>query len=55
MIVVSEERGEVSLVHRGGLSENLDRAGLKARITQTLQATPEPDALSDPAAEAQSA
>jgi uncharacterized protein (TIGR00159 family) len=55
VIVVSEERGEVTLVHRGKMHENLDRAGLKARIAQTLQGTPEPDALSDPAAEAQSA
>jgi len=55
IVVVSEERGEVSLAHRGQMTENLDRAGLKTLITQTLRSTPQPDALPDAAAEAQSA
>jgi uncharacterized protein (TIGR00159 family) len=51
VIVVSEERGQVSLVYRGQLSENLDRAGLKELVTQTLRPNAEPDAFPDTQAE----
>ena len=55
ILVVSEERGEVSLAHRGQLTENLDRTTLKNLITQTLRTTAETDALPDASAQAQSA
>jgi uncharacterized protein (TIGR00159 family) len=47
VIVVSEERGQVSLVYRGQLFENLDRNSLKALIIQTLQPNSEPHAISE--------
>jgi diadenylate cyclase len=37
VIVVSEERGEISVAHRGQLVENLDPDGLRAYLTATLQ------------------
>ncbi|MBL4689504.1 MAG: DNA integrity scanning protein DisA nucleotide-binding domain protein [Nannocystaceae bacterium] len=46
-IVVSEERGEVRLVHRGKLSEPLRIADLEERITQWL-ATPRVEAARSP-------
>jgi diadenylate cyclase len=55
VIVVSEERGEVSLVFRGRLTENLERTALTNLITQTLRMTREHDAIPETPAEAQSA
>ena len=55
ILVVSEERGEVSLAHRGRLTENLDRTSLKNLITQSLRTTGDEHAIPEVPAEAQSA
>lgn len=55
VIVVSEERGEVSLAYRGEFEENLDRVKLRDSITRTLRTTRDQDAIPDRPAEAQSA
>ena len=56
VIVVSEERGEVSLAQRGQIEENLDRPGLRSRMTAGLRSvTSETDAVPEQHFEARSA
>lgn len=47
VIVVSEERGQVSLVHRGSIRENLDQALLRQSITEMLQSSINKDAIAE--------
>ena len=53
VIVVSEERGHVSLAHAGRIKENLDRLGLREEIIRRLQTGYSDDAIADVPAQAQ--
>lgn len=55
VVVVSEERGFVSLAYRGKLERNLKPAELKRKIAQILQGKDPEDEISEVAAEVQPA
>jgi len=53
VVVVSEERGFISVAYRGKLQRNLDEQQVRARITQILQGTEQQDAHTPDSAPAQ--
>ena len=55
VIVVSEERGEVSIAYRGLIQEHLDRAALRTTIAELLQTSNHDDAIADPPPQAKTA
>ena len=55
VIIVSEERGQVSLAYRGTIQENLDRAALRGKITEILQSSVAKDAITEATPQTQTA